>query len=187
MRKFLLIVPLVAFAWLDCGDAFAQTGGSPPGRNPQSTPRPDLAQTPDKQTNSNPLVQALNGLSACYRSAMERLHEAMNKVEGEYQKALLQCKGPQANTCVQDAAKQRDAARLPIEQREVDATTIYKNLQSRITTQSQNGGTCDSGGCCVNSQGKTAPAVGPDGRTCNQITSGYGNCDSNFQNILNGY
>jgi hypothetical protein len=131
----------------------------------------------------------LNGLSACYRSALERLQEADNNVMGAYDKDILKCNQTPASAraCVETAKKKMNEARLPIDQKRVDVSTTYRNLQSRIQTARANGGTCSSAACCTNSQGTSAPATGPDGRSCSMEVQpqGWGNCDTNFQNILN--
>jgi len=183
MRHAIFASILVASALLDGGALFAQSGGSSPsGSQP--------TQQSGKQ-NSNWVTAALNQLGACYRNAMERLQEADTKASGEFQKDILKCnQNPDtAKACVDAARKKLNEARLPIDQKRVDVGTTYQNLQSRIQTARANGGMCTSGGCCTNDLGKTAPAVGPDGRTCNMEAApkGAGNCDNNFQNILNGY
>ncbi|HTS90638.1 MAG TPA: hypothetical protein VMG55_01440 [Stellaceae bacterium] len=179
MRNATLAVILIAWALLDGGALFAQNSSS----GTQST------QQGGKQ-NSDWVTAALKQLGACYRSAMERLQEADNKASGEFQKDILKCnQNPDAaKTCVDAARKKLNEARLPIDQKRVDVGTTYQNLQSRIQTARANGGVCTSGGCCTNELGKSAPAVGPDGRTCGMegVPKGSGSCDNNFQNILNG-
>jgi hypothetical protein len=185
MGKILCVAAVVASAWLCCGDAMAQTGGTQP--SPAQAPGTKIAQTGNQ--NSDWFVAALNGLSACYRSALEKLQEADNNVMGAYDKDILKCNQTPASAraCVETAKKKMNEARLPIDQKRVDVSTTYRNLQSRIQTARANGGTCSSTACCTNSQGTSAPATGPDGRTCSMEAQpqGWGNCDANFQNILN--
>ncbi len=169
------------------GIAFSQTtsGSQPTGGQPAGANAPQS--TGNKQQDW--LAGALNGIEACYRNAMERLQEAANKVDGDFQKDLLNCKPPAPQSCSEAARKKMNDAMLPIDRARIDAQTIKNNLRARVETAHANGGQCTTGGCCTNQLGTSAPAVGPDGRSCNMQgnPSGYGNCDANFQNILNGY
>ena len=183
MRKALLLASLAVSAWLCCGDAMAQSGGG------QSSGARTTQGSGNKS--SDWFTTALRQLGACYRTAMERLQEQDHKVTGEYQKDILKCNQSQqtAKECVDAARKKMNDAKLPIDQKRVDVTTTYQNLQGRLQTARANGGTCTSGGCCTNELGTSAPAVGPDGRACTMQGSpqGWGNCDANFQNMLGGY
>jgi len=185
MGKILFVVALVASAPLCCGDAMAQAGGTQ--SSPAPAPGAKTAQSGNQ--NSDWFVGALNGVSACYRSALERLQEADHNIMGAYDKDILKCnQNPQsAPACVETAKKKMNEARLLIDEKRVDVSTTYRNLQSRIQTARANGGTCSSTACCTNSQGTSAPATGPDGRSCSMEAQpqGSGNCDNNFQNILN--
>ena len=180
MRKTLLIASLTMSALLICGDAFAQATGTP-----QPSPAPSSGTNspqPNGNQNSNWFVGAQNAIAACYRNALEKLQEAANKVQGEYEKDILMCKPPSAQECMDKAARKRDDAMLPIQKKRIDATTTYNNDQAFLQNEQANNHTCTSGGCC--SGGTGGPAVGPDGRDCGRqgAPQGWGSC-TGFANV----
>jgi hypothetical protein len=134
-------------------------------------------------------VAAMRELAVCYNNANTRLTVASNKVIGEFKKTVRRCTAQGAQNpqpCVDKAKVDRDAALGTIEDKRTDVKTTNDNTQAVIEAGYAAHRACTSDGCCAAAAG---PPVGPDGKACARqgAPQGWGACEANFSNILNGY